>query len=93
MCCFSVPTFAIRLECGTSLNHVVLQSDIYCKSFKWRKTESKKVILSVRLEVIVGFKEDGCLFSRDQPDVMSVKGELNGVKLARKVGDCTWKIN
>lgn len=35
----------------------------------------------------MGFKVD-CLLSRDQPDVMFVKGKLNGVGLHRAVGDC-----
>lgn len=41
MCWFSVLSSVLLEECSTSLNHVVLQRDIYCKSAKWWKTESK----------------------------------------------------
>lgn len=42
---------------------------------------------SLRLEVIVGFKVD-CLLSRDQPEVMFVKSELNGVRLQQN----SWRL-
>ena len=38
---FSTVIVVLLEECSTSLNHVVLQRDIYCKSAKWWKTESK----------------------------------------------------
>lgn len=38
---FSTVIVVLLEECSTSLNDVVLQRDIYCKSTKWWKTESK----------------------------------------------------